>query len=141
MKITSDFELKLFIELDYYMPGREAPACSNPSSLTYSDPGDDPEFEYTVYLDEDMSIEAQEYIYELYANEIAVLIDETLDGNAYGKPLAAINLKTKEVEYPCWMSCKNCGKKDVYYTALLEDIFYCNECGSEIIYTKEIRGL
>ena len=47
-----EFEIKfnLFIDVTHYRPARPAPACSNPSDPAYSDPGDDLEFEFVIYL-------------------------------------------------------------------------------------------
>lgn len=49
---SKEFEIKfnLHIEVTHYRPARPAPACSNPSDPAYSDPGDDVEFEFTIYL-------------------------------------------------------------------------------------------
>lgn len=47
MKIQTEITLKIEVELDY-IPGRPAPACSNPSDPRFSDPGDDPELQVTA---------------------------------------------------------------------------------------------
>lgn len=44
MKLQTEITLKVEVELDY-IPGRPAPACSNPSDPRFSDPGDNPELE------------------------------------------------------------------------------------------------
>jgi len=42
-------EIGLLVEITHYLPERQAPACSNPSSPAYSDPGDDAELEFLLY--------------------------------------------------------------------------------------------
>lgn len=42
---NTEVTLEVRIRVDCFTPGYPAPACSNPSSPAFSDPGDDPEYE------------------------------------------------------------------------------------------------
>lgn len=58
-KMSNEFKFDAYIDLsdvriqvrvsDYH-PRRPPPACSNPDSPAFSDPGDDEEMEYEIYL-------------------------------------------------------------------------------------------
>lgn len=50
---SEKFDEDIIIEITHYKPGRPAPACSNPSSPAYSDPGDDVEVEFKMFLMDD----------------------------------------------------------------------------------------
>ena len=47
IEFTTEIELtiKLSVDVIDFLPARQAPACSNPDSPHYSDPGDDCEFD------------------------------------------------------------------------------------------------
>lgn len=44
------YEMELEAEVSSYYPARPAPVCSNHDSQKYSDPGDDAEIEYELYV-------------------------------------------------------------------------------------------
>ena len=48
-----NIEIELRVEITHYSEERPAPACSNPSSPAYSDPGDDAELEFLLYTIDD----------------------------------------------------------------------------------------
>lgn len=42
--------VSLIVRVDHYIPARPAPVCFNPSSPAYSDPGDDEEIDFTLFI-------------------------------------------------------------------------------------------
>ena len=86
-----DYEIKLSLHINvtHYKPGREAPACSNPSSPLFSDPGDDEEFEFVLTLyDSETGVKKElpeelDFLYDQLYDEI---YSDYIDGIDYDYP-------------------------------------------------------
>jgi hypothetical protein len=66
LEFSQHVELEFKIKVSGYVKGRPAPACSDPSSPSYSDPGDDPEWRdnefYLVTSEQEIKITDEKII-------------------------------------------------------------------------------
>ncbi|HUU86385.1 MAG TPA: hypothetical protein VMX17_01360 [Candidatus Glassbacteria bacterium] len=79
-----NIEIGLLVEITYYLPDRPAPACSNPSSPAYSDPGDDAELEFVLYTIDGKGKKKEipeefHFLYETLYDEIFEKVEEIKD--------------------------------------------------------------
>jgi len=86
MEIKKEFDvtLKLIIEVIHYTPARPAPPCSNPDSPAFSDPGDDFEMEFNLFLVSESGEKIElpkvlHYLYEELFEEIVEIYEDQLE--------------------------------------------------------------
>jgi len=86
MIVTVHYEMEIAVNVDY-TPARPAPACGNPSSPRYSDPGDDEVIEIndiSAVLGEAHAIpihgELKNYIADMVADQVADKCREQIGG-------------------------------------------------------------
>ena len=76
-------EIKFYVRIDTYCPARPAPPASNHDSPAYSDPGDDEDCEFTLFIKDakNQMIEVPDcFLYDLVAEDVFELARDIFEG-------------------------------------------------------------